>query len=181
MEPNDGKTPKIIWALVAPQLGQGFCDTHVVGCFTQSSHFQKFLTYHRLYQLVLVVSMPFIYMVSGIALISWTFYNTLLMWTWELTRFGCVILTDSGTSEKQGLTRRSNAASLKKKRQEKITIFFLWRFIGYKPFLMANKKYVIQYIFMGNRIVLNYAIRSQKARQVQLMFIMLENTKWFSY
>jgi hypothetical protein len=70
VEPNDGKTPKIIWALVAPQLRQGFCDTHVVGCFTQSSHFQKFLTYHRLYQPVLVVSMPFIYMVCGIALIS---------------------------------------------------------------------------------------------------------------
>jgi hypothetical protein len=48
-------------------------------------------------------------------------------------------------------------------------------FIRYKPFLMGNEKYVIQYICTAKRIVLNYAIRSQKARQEQQMFITLEN------
>ena len=39
-------------------------------------------------------------------------------------------------------------------------------FLRYRLFLMGNKKYAIQYIYMTNRIVLNYAIRSQKARDV---------------
>jgi len=54
-------------------------------------------------------------------------------------------------------------------------------FIRYKLFLMGNKKYVIQYIYMTKRIALNYAVRSQKSRQDQQMFITLENIIWFSH